>query len=64
MIEFLRFDSYKLKLIRVKYCLFLILKAGVSEEVLNWLSLSHYSFFFELVASVDLGNKNGCKGQY
>ena len=38
------------------------LKAGVSKEILNWLNFE--SFFFDLLASVGLGNKDGCKGQH
>ena len=40
-------------------------KAGLSEEILNWLSLSlrAESFLIDLLASVGLGNKNGRKGQ-
>ena len=41
-----------------------ILKTGVSEEILNWLSLRDELWIFDLLVSVDLGNKNGRKGQH
>ena len=48
-----------------------LLKAHVSQEILNWHSLRHshsaehwIKFFLALLASVSLGNKNGCKFQH
>ena len=73
LIWYLQFSSCKLQMLQTwwfivsSYATY-ILKAGVSEGILNCishiLSAELWIIFYDLLPSVGLGNKNGCKGHH